>query len=220
MRIIWTLGACVATAATAGAGEVIQSGRVPLQRTNWNAVVALDPFDDQGGTRVLESVRWSLEAFVEGAARAESFDAVPATVTLELGAAVEATLAGRTLAESAPVIGETFLADAFDGIFDFDGDSGAAFEAMSGSQRLAGIDLDPADFLGPDPITLGLEATGVSRAVGGGSLAAEFDTRAGATWEVTYLYRVVPAPGGALLAGASLLLLRRRRARSTQESQR
>jgi len=206
-----TATALLATASASSAGVITQSGSLPMQTTNWSADFNVDRFDDLGGQRVLQAVRWTVTGHLEGSAAAESIGASPRTITLDLAADISLSRDGSTLATASPMVSNSFDAGAFDGNLDFDGASGAFFGGLSESITVSEVADDLAPYIGSGQITLSGQAMGLSEASGGGNLASEFNTQASMEYEVVYEFLEIPAPGSIAIAGAAGLLLRRRR---------
>ncbi len=206
-------GATLLCAASfANAGSMTVSAAVPLQTTNFDAVVSVAKFDDMGGTKQLESVTFSLEGFLLGNARLESLDAEPSlvTTTLSVTLTLSETVTDNTLVITIPSLDEVFAASAYDGSTDFGGTSGITYEELTASQTESETYTDAmtlAMFTGLDTIDLNLNALATSFASGAGNLITQFSTSAGGNIEVTYVYDDVPvsAPAHLALLGLGLL---------------
>lgn len=211
-RHITTTTIALMAGAAADAGMISQAGAVPMQSTNWSASISVDQFDDMDGARTLQSVTWSIVGVVEGSAAGESLGAAPQTVTLNLAAEISLSRDGDMLAMASPTATESFDASSFDGLLDFAGDSGAAFDFMEATAPVSGISDDIAPYIGDGQITLDAFASAMSTASAGGNLATQFTTMASMEYEVVYEFLVVPSPGAAALFGlAGLTMWRRRR---------
>lgn len=188
------------------------SDSVPLQSTNFNSSVTLPLFDPSIG--ILEKVTLKLTGYVEGAAKFESLDSEPATVTMELAA--EITLQRpdlSTLVVSLPLVMTSDDVDAFDGNIDFGGGSGRTYANLMADQLEIVMTMDPADlalFTGVGNVVLPVVAIGASTGSGAGNLLLQFNTSAAA--DVTVCYQYIPEPATAgLLIGGLLFFARRRR---------
>lgn len=224
------LGATAASAAT-----IVQTGQfpaggpgatTPTNFANQPVVPDFNQFDTGLGT--LNSVTIDLTGFVTGSASAESLDAAPSTVTLDLQALVEFLVGATNLAQVIPAVQQIVGLDAFDGDIDFGGNSGISFTDLAGSDFtsvvLTGANMAP--FIGNGTVTGLCNGTGQSVGTGAGNLVTQFSTQAGCAVTVTYDYRTngtqpVPeidaiAGTGALtlLAGALALVGERRRRRA------
>ena len=216
-----TATALSATALLAGVSLADGSGNVEtymgdfdLTTTNWEENFSIPGFDTQGGDRVLKQIRIMLTGDVTGSAEAESLDAAPATIELALQATLqlELTASGSVLSEVIPVVDETFMASAFDGMIDFGGTSGVSFTGLSGSAMVTDILDDPgilANFTDVMSVGLTADANGTSSGSGAGNLITQFGTSAGLAWKVEYIW--TPAPAGLTAFGVFGLAAARRR---------
>lgn len=214
-----TLAALAASSALpAGAsGAVIShSASKPFAPTSWSQSFLIPQFDTMGGDRILEQVNIFLDGMVRGTARAESINAGPATVTLNLSSSISLSQGVNTLAVALPLASVSYLATTYDGTMDFGGTSGRTFAGLAAndsdsSTLVAGVD-DLSAWIGTGNVTLSAVANGASTGSGAGNLALIFNTDASTLFQVDYVYSEVPAPGGAGLAGLTgLAALRRRR---------
>ncbi len=192
------------------------SATKPVTTTNYTDTLSVAQFDGSLGT--LTKVTFSLAGTVLGNANAESLDAAPATVTLNLSAGINlnlpAALGGGLLVNVTPLANQVFNASAFDGTFDFAGTSGAAFTGLTNTDSDSAIKTDAptlAFFTGLSTVNMGLVASGLSSGSGSGNLVTQFQTQAGAELQVTYEYTtpdpvVVPEPT-ALLGLSSVAFL-------------
>ena len=207
--------AAISGSATAGLSESF-SGSFGLATTNWTEAFSINGFDTRGGNRELLEVNIHLTGDVNGIAMAESLDASPATIELNLQATLTLFLAASNteLAEVIPVVNTTFDAAAFDGDNDFAGTSGAVFSGLNNSASVWEAISDAgvlALFTDVASIELSAEAFGSSFGSGAGNLITQFATEAGLGWEVEYKFREVPAPAGMALLGMGGLVTTRRR---------
>ena len=115
-------GAQAAAAATLSYSDSF--GMTSAATTDWTHTLNLSQFDSSLGT--LQSELVTLTGLVEGEASAESLNASPSTVKLNLSAVISAITAGGVLVETLPIVSETYHFTAFDGSMDFAGTSGAA----------------------------------------------------------------------------------------------
>ena len=197
------------TAAAASAATVSFSDTVALTTTNWTDSLSITQFDTSLGT--LNNVMVTLEGTVQGEANAESLDAAPATITLDLSALITASTAllgnvGTVL----PIVSQSVNLSSFDGGIDFAGTSGFATGVVSASDTdmstFTGSDM--AEFIGGGTVAIDLTANGQSTGSGAGNLITQFLTSASATVTVKYDFdeavAAVPLPASALLLGAAL----------------
>lgn len=198
-------------ASAASATTLSYTDSVTLQSTNWIEMLSVDQFDSALGD--LNSVTVMLTGTVEGEASAESLDAAPATITLDLSALISASTANLgNVAAVLPVVSSTEMLDMFDGLIDFDGPSGTASGVVTADDMDTGVltGADMAEFIGGGSVVLSLEAMGQSSGTGAGNLITSFLTSAAATVTVVYDYdpaqgpAPVPLPASVLLLGAAL----------------
>ncbi len=208
------------TAAIAGGAQgamITHSGSKAITSTSWTENFSIPQFDEQGGNRLLESVKLTLNGAVEGDANVESLNQGPSTIQINLQATITMTLMGDNLGVVIPVANETFEAGTFDGVIDFEGGSGEMFPDLAGtdsamSTLVGGVD-DLTPFIGMGTVPLVANAVGTSNGSGAGNLILQFMTDAGLDFEVEYTYRLVPTPGAAgvlAMAGCAGALRRRR----------
>jgi len=208
----------LATSGAAQAGMLLEEmhmDTVSLQNTDWMETINVPQFDDQGGNRILQQVMITLDGHVEGTAKAESLDAAPALVELNLGAQITLSLMGDDLAVVIPVAMESFNAAIFDGDLDFMGPSGETFDMLSADMSdmaslTSGMD-DLSPWIGGGSVALDADAMGASSGTGAGNLFLQFETLASAKVTVIYKYTEIPTPGSAVLLGAAGLCATRRR---------
>lgn len=194
------------TGAGASAATITYTNSLANQSTAYNNIaLSLQKFSNGLGT--LNSVTFSLTGFVSGNVSAESLDALPANVGLNLGAQVTAATAISPLAVVIPTATQVFAASAFDGVMDFGGTSGTSITgltaAKSTSVLLTGGSM--LEFIGGGTINILISASSQSSSTGSGNLVTMFQTLAGANVSVTYDYTEAPAPVP-LPAGMPLLL--------------
>ncbi|MCB9839121.1 MAG: choice-of-anchor E domain-containing protein [Phycisphaeraceae bacterium] len=212
--------AVLAASGAAQAGMMLQEemhmAMADLMNTNWMEKLDIPQFDTMGGNRTLEQVMITLDGHVEGAAMAESLDAAPAHITLNLGATISLSLMGDDLAVVIPVAMEAFDATAFDGSLDFMGPSGMSYPDLTADMSdmaslTSGMD-DLTPWIGAGNVSLVAEALGASSGTGAGNLFLQFSTLASAKVTVIYKFTEVPTPGSAaLLSVAGVFASRRRR---------
>ncbi len=187
---------------------------VPLQTTNFNALLNISKFDPSLGT--LNSVKITLLGNIEGDVRLESLDAQPSTITWELKAELKLLKPDTsTILIDIPLVSGSFNAAAFDGTIDFGGLSGMTLDDLTGTKTESITYTTPADkllFIGVGSLSLSLNAKGMSTASGAGNLLTQFNVAAGASLEVIYDYNPieqnpVPEPMNLLLLSLGLLAL-------------
>lgn len=213
-RSILALAGLAAAASVASAGSEIHSFSRPMGLTSWTDAFAVQQFDTQGGTRVLDSIEVFLEGTVLGDAAAESLDAEPSTITLNLTATISLSLGATLLAQVIPLANEIFDASAFDDVIDFGGTSGVTYENLTDTQSTTSLITDPLEFapwIGLGTVSVDGAASGFSSGSGAGNLLTQFGTSAELNGSVTYNFHIIPAPGAAALLAIGVLAGRRRR---------
>jgi len=220
MRPHIAIGAALLASPLAGAGTIVQSGAIAPMETDWETDFQVDQFDDQGGTRVLESVTIEIMGMLSVTARVENRDVSAAELDIQMDADISVDMGSDELVSVHPSLSQGFQADPYDMVLDFGGPSGETFEdliqtASNFEVRSRTIDnLD--DWIGTGEITLTAIAEASALVVGGGNVTSIINTSAGVEWDVTYEFRgtAIPAPASAGLAAAGLAGLagiRRRR---------
>jgi hypothetical protein len=180
------------------AATIVFTNDVLIDTTNYTTSIDLQKFDSMGGTRVLESVKFSIDGSIFGSVEIESRDNQAATIDYKLEAELTLTDAlMNTLVVSIPSISDSFSATAFDGLTDFGGTSGASFMDLSANQYEEESYADAATlafFTGMDMATFSFEAQATSAANGAGNLVSAFNTTAGGLVSVVYTYSDVSIP--------------------------
>lgn len=201
-------GAGLIASLSAQAASVSFGDTIATKKTTWSDSLSVSKFDPSLGT--LTGVSWTFGGNVAGNAQAESLDAAPAVLSLDLKATITVQKpGGGQLAQVIPVVNNTYNASAFDGTIDFGGTSGVSFLGLTGSGSDSGSvpSSDWADWTGIGNVTLATDAVGASAGTGAGNLITLFNTDAGADFRVTYSYdpAVVPEPGTLAMSGVVLL---------------
>ena len=198
-------------ASLSNAATITQNFNVMLADTNFDLTIPFNLFDDMGGTRILDSVSFSIAGGIEGNARAESLDAGPATLELTLSATLTLTDAlMNTLVVTIPTVVNSFDAAAFDGEINFAGPSGVSFDGITASATNSETYTDAptlAIFTGVGSMDFGFDATATSTATGAGNIISQFQSQAGGEVEVIYEWSAVPvsAPSQVAFLGLGLL---------------
>ena len=184
--------ALLAVACTANAAIITHTDSIAIDSTNWTDGMDIPKFDPSLGT--LNSVTFTLTGDVVGSAAYESWDAEPATITLNLGAVIRLKRPDNSIIWiSVPTVSVTEGAAAFDLTTDFDGDSGSTFNNLTATDTTSVTSSTPADkalFTGAGNIVLPTMASGASNGSGAGNLVQKFQTKAGASLIVEYDYTV------------------------------
>lgn len=188
-----------------------QSAVVAVAPTDYQSVLMFNQFDDMGGSRILQSVTFSIDGQVTGSAEFENLGANASTIEYNYSATL--TLSdpmANELVVSIPGLNDSFDASAFDGTIDFGGTSGITLDDLNESQYEEETYMDAptlAAFTGVGTIDLTFDAAGSSRVVGGGNIISRFLTNAGGTVKVVYMYteQSVSAPTSIALLGLTLL---------------
>jgi hypothetical protein len=173
----------------AQADTIVYTASIPLATTNWSQSMSIPKFDHPC---MLDSVCFELMGYVEGAAKFESLDAAPATVTMNLQATITLNRPNNTpLVTVIPLVQTVDNVTAFDGVIDFGGTSGRTYEGLSGDATESACVSSPEDldlFTGDGNILLPTTAIGTSSGSGAGNLILQFNTSASAGVQVTYFY--------------------------------
>jgi hypothetical protein len=218
-------GAALLVAANISNANVItQDFTVDSQFTDINEVISFDLFDDEGGTLILESVMFSLNAFVTGSALIENrnVDSAMINATLSADVLLSDALSG-SLISLAPSVSEMSSVGGFDGTVDFGGTSGLTFLNMNANEsgQFMLVDMTSlADYIGVGTSTLDFIVQATSDVIGGGNLTSELLTNAGADIRVVYTYSeelvpsVVSEPPYIALLGMGLIAFARLRRRA------
>ncbi|MGK0373299.1 MAG: hypothetical protein ACJAW1_003572 [Glaciecola sp.] len=203
-------GATLLCAATfSNAGTIVLSDEVTLQTTNFQTSLSFAQFDTMGGTRVLDSVSFSIDGSIFGDISVESRDAAAATITTRLSAELTLTDAlMNTLVVTIPSIERILNATSFDGDVDFGGTSGATYADLEATQFNQETYSDAATLalftgMGFSDFTFDAAATSV------GSITSAFNTSASGLVEVIYTYSdtvtQVSAPSHVAFLGLGVL---------------
>lgn len=196
-------------AAAQGTQQVCFQDNVPLQSTNWSSTVSIPKFNPNLGTLV--SIDFTLTGHSQGAARAESLDAQPSTVTLTFQNTI--TLTRPDMSVIVVTIPQAVFMDtlsAYDGTTDFAGSSGVAHNGLTAMDSDVATAPPPASdlalFSGAGSIVLPVMAAGTSMASGAGNLITQFVSMASA--DVSVCYNFIPNTPPAFTApqcGAQLM---------------
>lgn len=192
------------------------SDLVSVTPTDWTLSVTIPKFDPALG--ILNSIEFELIGHIEGTAYYENFENMDADISLTLSASILLTRPDlSTLLTVTPSVLILEHPDAFDGAWDYDGDSGSTFAALSTDATVSAISPPPISdlvlFTGLGNIVLPISATANSTGSGPGNWIFGFSTDAGADVNVTYCYTPIPEPTtlALLLPGAIAAIGRRRR---------
>ena len=196
----------IASLGCADATTLSYTRTIPLSTTNWANSISVPKFDASLGT--LNQITFTLNGHVEGAARLENLETIPANITVNLSAMLKMMRPDTSvIVVTIPVVSVTELIAAFDGVIDFGGLSGRTHENLAGNHSETSVSPPPlsdlALFSGTGDIVLPVSADGYSSGSGAGNLLLQFNTLASAEATVTYDYSSVPEPSGllALLSG-------------------
>jgi len=203
--------------ASSQAAVITHSDTIATTSTNWGATpLSVSQFDSNLGT--LTQVGLFFSANVDGTANAESLDAAPALVTLDISANVNLDLSSLSSVADFLFtnVGDSTSVNlsAFDGTIDFSGTSGVGPINLSGTDSDSRLITDAGDlglFTGLGTISFDAFAFGNSTGSGAGNLITQFATNAGADLLVEYTYdatstppATVPEPGTLALLGLGL----------------
>jgi len=225
------LGALLAASfsMTANAGIIEQTVSVDYQNTDFTELTfSFEQFDDLGGTRVLDSINFTLFGEILNTTQVENFSGNSGSlINIFVGALLGLeTQTGQELVTTLPSLTREFQATSYDGQFDWGGTSGATFEGLYSSNESSRVITDEAItslFVGDGMIDTYLSGIADTRATGGGNIFSGFSTDARSIANVTYNYSdvepkavsEVSEPEGLLLFASGLLgfaALRRRKA--------
>lgn len=221
MSIHARLRACAFGVALSVGGAGVQAGLVEIhtsdsfgETTDWTHTFQLPQFDDMGGTRTLLSVVITLDSTIDASAQTENLESWENSITLTLDATVSLEFLGMPLVAPTGVQKlEVFDAAPFDGVIDFAGVSGGAFDlsgfAADSSSRSAPDDLSP--WIGTGMVDI--EGFGISRSTATGPGNVLFNFQTSASGLVTIRYEYVPTPGAWTILAASVMLIAPRRRR-------
>lgn len=200
MRALRTLSIALASvallswAAASTAGTITHNATLPLASTNWSGSMVFPQYDSANGC--LDSVCVSLGGHVQGAAKFESLDGGPATVTMNMQSTITLKRPdGSTLVVTIPLAQTSDAVTAFDGTIDFGGTSGKTYADLSADKtevRCTSTAFDLSLFTGNGNISLPCEAAGTSNGTGAGNLILQFLTSASSGASVTYHYSDCP----------------------------
>jgi hypothetical protein len=207
-------GATLLCAATFSlAGTITLNDTVSLQTTNFQTALSFAKFDTMGGTRVLDSVSFSIDGSIFGTIEVESRDASATVISTKLEAQLTLTdELMNTLVVTIPSIERILNASAFDGTVDFGGSSGATYDDLMASQFNIETYSDAATlamFTGMGDADFTFDAAAASIATGAGSITSQFNTSASGFVEVIYTYTDVvtnvSAPSHVAFLGLGIL---------------
>lgn len=196
----------IALLGCADAAQLTYTRNIPLSTTNWANSISVPKFDPSLGT--LDGITFTLAGHVEGTARLENLETIPANITVNLSALLKMMRPDTSvIVVTIPVVSVTELIPEFDGVVDFAGLSGRTHENLAADHSETVVSPPPASdlilFSGMGDIILPVSAEGFSSGSGAGNLLLQFNTLASAEATVTYDYTAVPEPSGllALLTG-------------------
>ncbi len=194
---------------------------------DWSNDFSINKFDTLRGSRVLESVDFSLNGQLRGSIKVENRSSSARTITADLEATIalyDPSNASNTLVSVIPLRRESFNLARYDGTVNYLPPSGASRDNLTAQQTRTSTftSADGASFtqfirgIGSNTITLTLGAIADS-SVNAGNVTSEIDTDARADLTVTYYYSqgaAVPEPAtiGGVVLGMGFLGYSRRRA--------
>jgi hypothetical protein len=183
------------------AATITLTDTVAVQTTNFTTSLTFAKFDTMGGTRVLDSVAFSIDGSIFGSAEVESRDNAPATIVTTLEATLTLTDAlTNVLVVTIPSVTNTFNATAYDNVLDFGGTSGITYPDLTANMSNSESYMDAATLafftatMMGETTTFSFDATATSSATGAGNITSGFNTTAGGEVQVIYTYTDVPPP--------------------------
>ncbi|MCC7365721.1 MAG: choice-of-anchor E domain-containing protein [Dehalococcoidia bacterium] len=163
----------------------------PTETTDWTATKELPQFDPGLGT--LKSLTITNSGSITSAIKAESLDSVASTVSATVSGTLTVTAPGdRDIATVPTVNAGSFEAAAYDGVADFEGDSGHDFGSHTASDSNTVTLTDPASlapYVGTGAATFTASVIASSRTSGSGNVLNQINTTAGAQLMVVYQYQ-------------------------------
>ena len=185
------------TAQSAWAAETEYTQSIPLTETDFVQTISIPKFNSTLGE--LERVEISFSGRLRGAVQFESLDNQPSVVTTEMVATLALTgPGGAPLASASPTAIRSKQLQAFDGVLDFNGVSGGAFNnLMAADVSNVKVLSDPADlapFLGSGNVQLAMRATATASGSGAGNLALNYTALTSAQINVKYVYEAAVNP--------------------------
>lgn len=203
---------CVAS--FSNAAFVTQNFTITEKKTDFVETLLFDLFDDNGGSRELISVQFSLMAQTNGVAKAENLSNRVTTVTATLNTEIALVDAmNNVVATSSPSLVRNAELQAFDGIDDFSGVSGINFTDFNTNVMTSGTVSEASDllaFIGMGSGSIVFSAEALSMVSSNGNFKSEVSTTASGTASIIFEYEElntaeVPAPAHFALLGIGLL---------------
>lgn len=186
-------------AGLSNAAIITQNFSVANQATNISELITFDLFDNDGGTRTLESVLFTLHGITNGSAEVENLgpNSTDVNATLSVDISISTVFSGE-LVSLAPSVTQSTTLDGFDGDIDFAGVSGSKFldlsaDLMDQVELTDGASLAAYTGIGTSSFDFIVNAT--SNATGGGNLISRFITTAGGDVSIIYTYTEDLSPG-------------------------
>lgn len=179
------------------AADSVYTKNIPLTATDFVETLSVPKFDSTLG--VLERVEISFTGQLRGSVQFESLDSQPSLVTTEMVAWLDLEGPdGSHLASASPTTVRSKQLQAFDGVLDFDGPSGGAFNNLVAADvsNLKALS-DPADlalFRGPGTTQLTMRAKATASGSGAGNLALNYTAMTAAQLSVKYIYQAATNP--------------------------